>query len=190
MAAEVMSWREKYEALVAEQLEMLGHDLTSDGMRGTAGRVTALADDYHRASEDAIALAVKELKVFDAPHNAGMVNVKNGFTSVCEHHLVPFFGTVQAIYLPDKQVTGLSKIYRALEVIAKRPQIQERITAQLADIIMHLEPVGVLVDVVAEHMCMRCRGIRDPLSVTRTRALRGAFVHDVELRSQALWMLM
>ena len=179
----------EYEELVAEQLKKLGYD-GSNGMHETPMRVAKYHGEHLQANGDPIEEAVKELKVFDAPDNAVLINVKSGFASVCEHHLVPFFGTVQAVYLPDKRITGLSKVSRALDVLSKRPQIQERITSQLADVLMHLEPVGVLVDVTAEHMCMRCRGINDPLSVTRTRVVRGGFATDIDLRDQAVSMLM
>ena len=178
------------EGLVARLLEGLGHNLDMNGLRDTPARVMRDLIENLQANGDPIEEAIKQLKVFDAPENGGLVNVKSGFASRCEHHLVPFFGTVQVVYLPDKQVTGLSKISRALDVLSKRPQIQERITAQLGDVMMHLEPVGVLVDVIAEHMCMRCRGINDPLSVTRTRVVRGQFAMDVDLRNQAVSMLM
>ena len=190
MSEDTKDLQQKYEALEAEQLELLGHDLRSNGMRETPRRVTIKDFELHQANGDAVEEAIKALKIFDAPENGGWVNEKNGFSSVCEHHLVPFFGTVQTVFLPDKRIPGLSKIYRALDIISKRPQIQERITAQLADVMMHLDPVGVLIDVIAEHMCMKCRGIKDPLSVTRTRVLRGAFVYDAELRNQAISMLM
>ena len=182
----------KGEGLVAELLEGLGHKLDTNGMRETPARVIKDLSQRIRGNGngDPIEQAVKQLKVFDAPENSGLINVKSGFASVCEHHLVPFFGTVQAVYLPDKRITGLSKVSRALDVLSKRPQIQERITSQLADVLMHLEPVGVLVDVTAEHMCMRCRGINDPLSVTRTRVVRGGFATDIDLRDQAVSMLM
>ena len=180
----------QYEALAAEQLKLLGHDIDGNSMSETPMRVAKYHSEHLRASGNPVEEAVKELKVFDAPEHTGLINVKSGFASVCEHHLVPFFGTVQVVYLPDKQITGLSKIHRVLEVLSKRPQIQERITAQLADVMMHLEPIGVLVDATAEHMCMRCRGISDPLSVTRTRVVRGQFATDVDLRNQALSMLM
>ena len=190
MNLETMNVQPQYRDLVAVQLEQLGHDINDNGMRETPARVEKYHMEHLQASGDPIEEAVKALKIFDAPKNSGLINVKSGFASVCEHHLVPFFGTVQAIYLPDKRITGLSKISRALEVLSKRPQIQERITSQLADVLMHLEPIGVLIDVMAEHMCMRCRGINDPLAVTRTRVIRGAFEHDRELRDQAMSMLM
>ena len=189
MSEEKMILQQKYEALEAEQLKLLGHEIDDNGMRDTPARVERYHREHLQANGDPIEEAVKTLKIFDVPENGGMINVKSGFSSVCEHHLVPFFGTVQTVYLPNKQITGLSKIHRVLEVLGKRPQIQERITSQLADVIMHLEPVGVLIDVVAEHMCMRCRGINDPLSMTRTRVWRGDFMYDADLRAQALSML-
>ena len=178
-----------YEELVAAQLKELGHS-ASNGMSETPARVAKYHREYLQSDGDPVEEAVKELKMFDEPGIGGMINVRSGFASTCEHHLVPFFGTVQVVYLPDKRITGLSKIHRVLEVLSKRPQIQERITAQLADVMMHLEPMGVLVDATAEHMCMRCRGINDPLSMTRTRVVRGQFETDTDLRNQAISMLM
>ena len=190
MSEDTMTLQQENEGWVTRLLEGLGHKLDTNGLRETPSRVIRDLIENLQANGDPIEQAVKQLKRFDAPENGGMVNVKSGFASRCEHHLVPFFGTVQVVYWPDKQVTGLSKISRALDVLSKRPQIQERLTAQLADVMMHLDPIGVLVDAVAEHMCMRCRGINDPLSVTRTRVLRGQFATDVDLRNQAVSMLM
>ena len=103
--------------------------------------------------------------------------------------MLPFFGTAQVVYLPQEQITGLSKISRVVASLCQRPQIQERITSETAEVIMRLSPVGVMVDLVAEHACMRVRGVKDACATTRTRTVMGAFKTDGDLRNQALAML-
>ena len=107
------------------------------------------------------------------------------FYSMCEHHLMPFFGKVHIAYIPDGYVVGLSKLARTVEVFAGRLQIQERLTAQVADAIMEeLKPQGVMVMVEAEHMCMTMRGVKKPGSQTMTVAVRGIFEEKQELQSR------
>ena len=104
------------------------------------------------------------------------------FYSTCEHHLLPFFGKAHIAYIPDGRVVGLSKLARAVEVYARRPQIQEQLTGQIADALMReLRPKGAMVMVEAEHMCMTMRGIKKPGSRTVTAAKRGCFLEDPEL---------
>jgi GTP cyclohydrolase I len=105
------------------------------------------------------------------------------FYSMCEHHLLPFYGRAHVAYIPDGKVVGLSKLARTVDIIAKRPQIQEKMTAQIADALMvYLKPKGALVMLEAEHMCMTMRGIKKPGSKTVTMALRGEFQTDKELK--------
>ena len=113
-----------------------------------------------------------------------MVIVRDiSFYSVCEHHLLPFYGTVNIGYIPDGKVVGLSKLPRAVEVFARRPQIQEQMTAQIADEIMkYLEPKGVIVMIEAEHLCMTMRGIKKPGAQTVTTVTRGVFDNNKELQ--------
>ena len=107
------------------------------------------------------------------------------FYSMCEHHLLPFYGKAHVAYIPDGSVVGLSKLARTVEVFAKRPQIQERLTAQIADAVMkELHPKGVMVMLEAEHMCMTMRGVKKPGSKTITTAVRGEFADNQQLRSQ------
>ena len=109
--------------------------------------------------------------------------------SVCEHHLIPFFGTAHVAYVPnrDGRITGLSKIARLVDVLAKRPQVQERLTTQIADFLdQALEPRGVFVLLEAEHLCMTMRGVRKPGAMTVTSAVRGVFRTDARTRSEAL----
>ena len=112
------------------------------------------------------------------------------FYSICEHHMLPFFGKAHVAYLPDGRVAGLSKLARTVEVEARRLQLQERLTAQVADALMeNLHPKGVMVLLEAEHMCMTMRGIKKPGSKTVTVAMRGAFEADAGLRESFYRML-
>ena len=112
------------------------------------------------------------------------------FYSMCEHHMLPFYGKVHIAYIPDGKVVGLSKLPRAVEVFARRPQIQEQMTAQIADEIMkYLEPKGVIVMIEAEHMCMTMRGIKKPGSQTVTMVTRGVFTENKELQDRFLQLV-
>ena len=112
------------------------------------------------------------------------------FYSVCEHHMMPFFGRAHVAYIPNGKVVGLSKLARTVEIYAKRLQIQERMTGQIADAIMeYLAPKGVMVVLEAEHMCMTMRGVKKPGSKTVSIATRGAFSESAELQNRFFQML-
>lgn len=114
--------------------------------------------------------------VFEAEHRDPVVLRNISFYSVCEHHLLPFFGLAHLAYIPNGRIAGLSKLARALEVTARRPQVQERLTSQWADAVFAaLNPDGVAVEVEAEHLCMSMRGVQKPGSRLYTTALRGPF---------------
>ncbi|MDA0745707.1 MAG: GTP cyclohydrolase I FolE [bacterium] len=180
---------EAYEHLVREQLELLGHDPSVNGLAETPARVARFHQQHFQYHEDPIEVAAQHLKPFDAPKPSSLVCVRCSFSAFCEHHLLPFFGTARVVYLPDEKITGLSKISRVVNTLCSRPQIQERITSETAQVMMRLNPVGVLVDLDAEHTCMRVRGISDPCSSTRTRIVVGSFKDDADLRIQAVEML-
>ena len=182
--------QDQYEKLVTEQLKELGHDLNSNGLVETPARVAKYHLEHLQAGGNPVEEAAKLLKEFDAPGPGIWDAIQSSFFSQCEHHLAPFFGVAQVVYLADKSIVGCSKIHRALDVIGRRPQVQERVALEMTEAMMQFQPVGVLVDLRAQHTCMICRGIRDPQAVTRTRVLRGAFEHDADLRTQALSMLM
>src|SRR5213596_4415385 len=112
--------------------------------------------------------------------------------SVCEHHLLPFVGKAHVAYIPNKdgRITGLSKIARAVDLLSKRLQVQERLTTEIADALDHaLEPKGVFVVIEAEHLCMTMRGVRKPGSITVTSAVRGRFRSDARTRSEAMSLI-
>jgi GTP cyclohydrolase I len=117
-----------------------------------------------------------------------MVLVKDiGFESVCEHHLLPFIGKAHIAYLPNGKIVGLSKLARVVEVLARRPQVQERMTEEIADLLMReLEPRGVGVILEATHTCMTVRGIRKPNSICTTSAMRGGFKTNVSTRAELM----
>lgn len=166
--------RPRIEAAVREILLAVGEDPERDGLRDTPGRVArAYAEVFLGLRQDPRDVLGT---TFDAGHDE-MIMVKDiALYSVCEHHLVPFHGVAHLAYIPgqDGRVVGLSKLARLVDVYARRPQVQERLTMQIADALeVHLAPRGVLVVVEAEHLCMSMRGIRRPGARTITSTVRG-----------------
>ena len=179
--------RPRIEAAVREILIAIGEDPDRDGLLGTPGRVARMyAEIFSGLHED----PGDHLKVvFEADHDE-MVMVKDiPIYSVCEHHLVPWFGKAHVAYIPndDGRITGLSKMARLVDGFSRRPQVQERLTTQVADCIQAvLEPRGVLVVVEAEHLCMSMRGVRKPGATTITSAVRGLMRDSVAARNEAM----
>jgi GTP cyclohydrolase I len=179
----------KIEQAVRMILEAVGEDPSREGLLDTPKRVARMYEEIFVG----LKTDPKEFfsVVFGEDHEE-LVLVKDiPFFSVCEHHLVPFYGTAHVGYLPQGgRVTGLSKLARAVEAVARRPQLQERITAKVADAIMEkLEPHGVIVIVEAEHMCMTMRGVKKPGAKTITSSVRGRFEQDPHLRAEVLQMI-
>lgn len=172
---------------VREILEAIGEDPDRDGLQDTPERVARMfAETCSGLHEE----PARHLKVtFDAGHDE-MIMVRDiPLYSMCEHHLVPFSGHAHVAYIPnvDGRVTGLSKVARLVEGYAHRPQVQERLTTQVADAIENtLQPRGVLVVIEAEHLCMSMRGVRKPGTSTVTSAVRGIFRDDVSARMEAM----
>ncbi|WP_456930793.1 GTP cyclohydrolase I FolE [Geodermatophilus sp. SYSU D00079] len=183
--------QERAAAAVRELLIAVGEDPDRPGLRDTPGRVArAYAETFAGLWQDpADVLAT----TFDEDHDE-MVLVKDiPMYSTCEHHLVPFHGVAHIGYIPgeDGKVTGLSKLARLVEVYARRPQVQERMTSQIADALADvLKPRGVLVVIEAEHLCMAMRGIRKPGSTTVTSAVRGIFRDNPATRSEAMSLVL
>jgi GTP cyclohydrolase IA len=168
-------------------LEGIGEDPERGGLRDTPGRVARMYREiYAGVNQDATGLVtVVEGADFDE-----MIMVRDiPLYSSCEHHLIPFSGRAHVAYVPNKsgQITGLSKIARAVDMLAKKPQVQERLTTEIADTIERaLEPRGVFVVIEAEHLCMTMRGVKKPGSVTVTSAVRGLFRSDARTRQEAM----
>ncbi len=187
--------KEKIQKAVRMILEAVGEDPERDGLCDTPKRVADFYEEiFAGLSEDPEA----QIKLYSAPNQddpsldpVEMIIVKDiFFHSLCEHHLLPFFGKAHIAYIPkDNQITGFSRLVRVIEVLSRRPQLQERLTAQTADVLMKiLKPKGVLVIMEAEQMCLTMRGLRKPGSVTITSAMRGTLKEDT-LRKEAFLMI-
>lgn len=158
-------------------LEGIGENTQREGLKETPDRIARMyAEIYAGMEEDAAGHLSKTFKV----ESNEIVLVKDiTFYSMCEHHLMPFYGKAHIAYLPDGRVVGLSKLARTVEVYARRPQIQEQLTVQIVEAVMqHLKPQGVMVMLEAEHTCMTMRGVEKPGSKTVTVASRGCFQED------------
>lgn len=180
----------RIEAAIREILLAIGEDPERDGLHNTPKRVAkAYAEIFaglHRDPSDVLQT------VFELGHDE-MVLVKDiELFSVCEHHLAPFHGVAHIGYLPNVngKITGLSKLARLVEVYARRPQVQERLTSQIADaMVEHLDPRGVIVVIECEHLCMSMRGVRKPGARTTTSAMRGAML-QAATRAEALSLIL
>ncbi|MEU9891309.1 GTP cyclohydrolase I FolE [Sphaerisporangium sp. NPDC051011] len=181
----------RIEKAVREILLAIGEDPDRDGLVDTPARVArAYAEQFAglgQSPEDVLTT------VFDADHDE-MVLVKDiEVFSTCEHHLVPFHGVAHVGYVPNEkgQITGLSKLARLVDVYARRPQVQERMTSQIADALMDvLAPRGVIVVIEAEHLCMTMRGVRKPGAKTITSAVRGDFRDSDKTRAEAMALIL
>ena len=179
------------EAAVRELLYAIGEDPSRHGLQDTPARV---ARAYHEMFAGLYTDPDTVLDTTFDEHHDELVLVRDiPMYSTCEHHLVSFHGVAHVGYIPgdDGRVTGLSKIARLVDLYAKRPQVQERLTAQIADALLRkLKPRGVIVVVEAEHLCMAMRGVRKPGATTTTSAVRGQFKNDARSRSEALGLIL
>lgn len=178
---------EKIQAGVRMILEGIGEDPDREGLVKTPERVAKMyAECFAGLYADPSELFET---VFDEDHQEMVLVSDIPFYSMCEHHLAPFFGKAHVAYIPSKdgRICGLSKLARLVELYARRPQVQERLTSEIADTLMReLEPQGVIVVLEAEHLCMSMRGVKKPGSKTRTSAVRGVFQRSQATRAEAL----
>ena len=179
----------RIESAVREILAAIGEDPDREGLLETPQRVARMYEEVfaglHKDPHE-------EFRIFHEPGNDEMVLVRDiPLYSMCEHHLLPFMGKAHVVYIPkDGRILGLSKIARLVDLMSRRPQLQERLTSQIADIVMEAaDPHGVAVVVEAEHLCMTMRGVRKPGSRTVTSALRGLCKQDARSRAEALALI-
>ena len=175
----------RIERAVRELLEAIGEDPEREGLRGTPGRVARMYAEIFAGlyADPAAALQTQ----FDEGHDEMVILRDIPFYSVCEHHLVPFHGVAHVGYIPDGKVVGLSKLARVVEGFARRPQLQERLTCQIADAIVDaLQPDGVAVVIECEHLCLTMRGVKKPGSKMVTSAVRGLFRESALTRAEFL----
>lgn len=180
--------QKKIEEAVKLLLEGIGEDVTREGLADTPNRIARMYEEIYKGMEEDAAEHLS--RTFMVESNEIVLEKDITFYSTCEHHLMPFYGKVHIAYLPQGRVVGLSKLARTVEVYARRLQIQEQMTIQIAEAIMeHLRPQGVMVMVEAEHMCMTMRGVAKPGSQTITTAARGCFEDNIRLQQYFLEMV-
>lgn len=180
--------QEKIEKAVLLFLEGIGEDAGREGLRDTPARIARMYEELCGGmDEDA---SEHLTKTFSVDHSEMVIEKDITFYSLCEHHILPFYGKAHIAYIPDGKVVGLSKLARTVEVFARRLQLQEQLTGQVADALMeYMQPRGALVMIEAEHMCMIMRGIKKPGSRTMTLAKRGVFETDPSLEERFFRMM-
>ena len=180
--------KEKIKKAVRLLLEGIGEDADREGLKDTPDRVARMYEEIFGGMDE----DPKEhlLKTFTADSSDMVVEKDITFYSMCEHHMLPFYGKAHVAYIPDGKVVGLSKLARTVEVFARRLQLQEQLTDQIADALMdELGVKGAMVMVQAEHMCMTMRGIKKPGSQTVSIATRGCFIDNEALQNTFFQML-
>ena len=180
--------QEKIKQAVRLLLEGIGEDISREGLLDTPARIARMYEELYGGMEEDASMHLS--RTFHVDNNEMVIEKDITFYSTCEHHMLPFYGKVHIAYIPDGRVAGLSKLARTVEVFARRLQLQEQLPGQIADALMaHMKPMGVIVMVEAEHMCMTMRGIKKPGSRTVTIARRGTFETDPGLEERFFHML-
>ncbi len=179
---------EKVKEAIKVLLEGIGEDVSREGLQDTPDRIARMYEEICGGMDEDAGEHLS--RVFSVDSNEMVLEKDIVFYSMCEHHLMPFYGKAHVAYIPNGKVVGLSKLARTVEVFAKRLQIQEQMTGQIADAIMaHLAPQGVMIVLEAEHMCMTMRGVKKPGSKTVSIACRGCFEDDMNLQNRFWQML-
>ena len=180
--------KKKIEKGIKLVLEAVGADLKRKDISSTPKRV---AEMYEEILKGQFKNASEELEVILEQKHDEIILLKDiPLYSLCEHHLLPFIGKAYVAYIPDKRITGLSKIARVVDTLARRLQVQERLTTEIADVIMSkLKPKGVMVIIAAEHLCMSMRGVQKAGTITKTSVVRGVFRTNQKTRQEALSLI-
>ncbi len=169
-------------------LEGIGEDPDRPGLKETPDRVARMSEELYGGIKSA---PERIIKVIGTHRHDEIILVRDvPFHSTCEHHLLPFIGVCHVAYVPDKKITGLSKLVRLVEVYARRLQVQERLTTEIAEAIMKLlKPKGAMVVIQAEHLCMTMRGVKKPGSKMMTSVVRGIFRTNAKTRAEAMALI-
>lgn len=184
----IMVDKQKIEQAVKLLLEGIGEDVDREGLIETPSRIARMYEEIFAGMDETPEVHLS--KTFEAKNNEMILEKDITFYSMCEHHLLPFYGKAHVAYIPDGRVAGLSKLARTVETFARRPQLQERLTTQIADAIMDdLNAKGAMIVIEAEHMCMTMRGIKKPGSQTTTVCCRGEFENNINLQNMFFNML-
>ena len=180
--------REKIIAGAKLILEGIGEDLEREGLVETPERIARMYEEvFSGLGKDAEEILAK---TFEVENNDLVIEKDITYFSMCEHHIIPFYGKAHIAYIPRGRVAGLSKLARTVELYAKKPQLQERLSIEIADAIMkYLDAEGVMVVVEGEHMCMTMRGVKKPGTKTVTTSYRGIFKEDATLRREVMMLL-
>uniref|UniRef100_A0A7C4XJ09 GTP cyclohydrolase 1 n=1 Tax=candidate division WOR-3 bacterium TaxID=2052148 RepID=A0A7C4XJ09_UNCW3 len=180
--------KKRIEQAIKTILEAIGEDLNRDGLKDTPRRVAEMYEEiFVGVKKD----PKKELKTYRAKNENEMIIVKDiPFYSICEHHLLPFFGKAHIVYIPkENKITGFSSLVRVIDTMAKKPLLQERLTHEIADFLMaNLKPMGVLVVIEAEHLCLSMIGVKKPGTLTVTSAIRGV-MQSAATRAEAFSLI-
>lgn len=180
--------KKKIEEAIRAILKAIGEDINRDGLKDTPRRVAKMYEElFAGINQD----PKKELKVYKTKNENEMILIKDiPFYSVCEHHLLPFFGKAHIVYIPkENKITGFSTLVRVIDLMAKRPILQERLTHEIADFLMsNLKPMGLLVVIEAEHLCLSMMGVKKPGTQTITSAIRGV-MQSAATRAEALALI-
>lgn len=180
--------KDKIQQAIKLLLEGIGEDVNREGLQDTPERIARMYEEILSGTNETANMHLK--KTFHVENSEMVLEKDITFYSMCEHHLMPFYGKAHIAYIPNGKVVGISKLARTVEVFAKRLQIQEQMTEQIANAIMEeLEPKGVFVMLEAEHMCMTMRGVKKPGSKTVTIAKRGEFITDERKENEFFRML-
>lgn len=180
--------QKKVEEAIKLLIEGIGEDLEREGLQDTPERIGRMYCELMAGMEQDPGEILS--KTFSSDNNKMVIEKDITFHSMCEHHLMPFFGKVHIAYIPSGRVVGISKLARCVELFGRRLQIQERMTDQIADAIMeHLQPKGVMVMIEAEHMCMTMRGVKKPGSKTVTYSTRGDFDNQIDLQQKFMLLV-
>jgi len=180
--------RKKIKAAIRLILEGIGEDPDREGLTETPERVARMYEEIFGHGEEDPRVSLS--KQFDEQHHEVVLVKDIPFFSMCEHHLMPFFGKAHVAYIPNGRVVGISKLARVVESFARRPQLQERMTSQIADIVNEeLKPEGVAVVCEAVHTCMTMRGVKKPGSTVITSAMRGAFRKNISTRTEIMALI-